>query len=51
MTHPYPGAVVGERGASRIRKVRQWMNTNAWVVSELAIALFIGLEIGSLAGD
>jgi hypothetical protein len=31
------------------RDVRDSMNTNSWIVSEIVIALFIGIEINSLA--
>lgn len=39
----------GERAESLPPKVRDWMNNNSWVVSEIVIALFIGLTASSLA--
>ena len=36
------------RAQAPLPKVRDWMNTNSWIVSELVIALFIGIEINSL---
>ena len=40
-----------ERGQAFLPKARDWMNTNAWVVSELVITLFIALTINSIAGS
>jgi hypothetical protein len=40
----------GERAEAFLPKVRDWMNANSWVVSELVIALFIALTINSIAG-
>jgi hypothetical protein len=31
-------------------KVRDWMNDNSWVVSELVIGLFIALTLNNLLG-
>jgi len=41
--------LMGHRAQAFLPKVRNWMNTNSWIVSELVIALFIGIEISSLA--
>jgi hypothetical protein len=41
--------VLGKRAQTLLPKVRRWMNTNSWIVSELVIVLFIGIEINSLA--
>ncbi len=41
--------VMGKRAQTFLPKVREWMNTNSWIVSEIVIALFIGIEINSLA--
>ena len=43
-------AVFGKRAEAFMPKVRDWMNNNSWVVSELVIALFVALTISSLAG-
>ena len=31
-------------------KVRDWMNNNSWVVSEIVIGLFVLLAVDSIAG-
>jgi threonine/homoserine/homoserine lactone efflux protein len=41
--------VMGKRAQTFLPKVREWMNTNSWIVNEIVIALFIGIEINSLA--
>ena len=41
--------VVGSRATMFLPKVRDWMNTTSWIVSAIVIALFIGIEINSLA--
>jgi hypothetical protein len=43
--------VLGARAKTFLPKVRDWMNANSWVVSELVIFLFIGIQISSIAGD
>ena len=43
--------VLGARAKAFLPKVRDWMNTNSWIVSEIVIALFIGITISSIAGD
>jgi hypothetical protein len=40
--------VLGQRAQTFLPKVRQWMNDNSWVVSEIVIALFIVIELNSL---
>jgi Sap, sulfolipid-1-addressing protein len=40
----------GQRAQAFLPKVRDWMNTNAWIVSEIVIALFIVIAVNSLAG-
>lgn len=42
--------VLGRRAQAFLPKVRDWMNTHSWIVSELVILLFIGLTINGLAG-
>jgi MFS family permease len=42
--------VFGQRAQAFLPKVRDWMNTNSWVVSELVIALFIVITLNSLLG-
>jgi hypothetical protein len=42
--------VLGARAQAFLPKVRDWMNTNSWMVSEVVILLFIGIQIGSIAG-
>jgi hypothetical protein len=41
--------VLGKRAQTLLPKVRKWMNTNSWIVSEIVIVLFIGIEVNSLA--
>jgi hypothetical protein len=40
--------VLGKRGQVLLPKVRDWMNTNSWIVSEIVIVLFTGITISSL---
>jgi hypothetical protein len=40
----------GDRGQAVLPKVRDWMNSNSWIVSEIVIGLFIVIAINSLAG-
>jgi Sap, sulfolipid-1-addressing protein len=42
--------LLGRRARTFLPKVRDWMNTHSWMVSEAVIALFIVIEINSLAG-
>lgn len=39
---------LGERANVFLPNVRDWMNTNSWIVSEIVIALFIGIGIVGL---
>jgi len=41
---------LGQRGQTLLPKVRDWMNANSWVVSEIVIVFFILITINSLAG-
>jgi cytochrome c biogenesis protein CcdA len=40
---------LGERGRELLPKVRDWMNTNSWIVSELVIGLFVAITANNLA--
>ena len=40
----------GKRGRAFLPKVRDWMNTNSWVVNEIVLAFFVLLAINSLVG-
>jgi cytochrome c biogenesis protein CcdA len=40
----------GKKAENAMPKVRDWMNNNSWVVSEIVLALFIALTANSLAG-
>jgi hypothetical protein len=33
--------LLGKRGQALLPKVRDWMNDNSWIVSEIVIALFV----------
>jgi Sap, sulfolipid-1-addressing protein len=37
-----------ERGETLLPKIRDWMNTNSWIVNEIVIGLFIVLTLNSL---
>jgi hypothetical protein len=41
---------LGERAQEFLPKVRDWMNTNSWIVNEAVIGLFAAMTIGNLAG-
>ncbi len=43
--------VGGKRAEVFLPKARDWMTANSWIVSEIVIALFIAIEINSLAGS
>ena len=43
--------LLGKRAAVILPKVRDWMNTNSWIVSEVVIVFFIVLEINNLIGS
>jgi len=43
--------LLGKRAATILPKVRDWMNTNSWIVSEVVIVFFIILEINNLLGS
>ncbi len=40
-------AVMGDRAQAFLPKVRDWMNTNSWIVSEVVIVFFIAMILGS----
>ena len=40
----------GARAQAFLPKVRDWMNDNSWVVSEVVILFFIAITIDSLVG-
>jgi hypothetical protein len=40
----------GKRGQAFLPKVRDWMSTNSWVVSEIVLAFFLAVIINSLLG-
>ena len=42
--------VLGERAESLLPKVRDWMNTNSWIVNEAVLLLFISLTFNNLFG-
>lgn len=41
--------LMGKRADTVLPALRNWMNTNAWVVSEIVLALFLLLQIQSIA--
>lgn len=42
--------VMGRRAQTLLPKVRDWMNDNSWVVSEVVIGLFVVITASSMAG-
>jgi hypothetical protein len=40
--------LLGRRAEVVLPKIRDWMNNNAWVVSEVVLVFFAGLTINSL---
>jgi threonine/homoserine/homoserine lactone efflux protein len=42
--------ILGERAERLLPKVRDWMNDNSWIISEIVIGLFVVLTANSLAG-
>jgi hypothetical protein len=42
--------LLGRRAEVVLPKIRDWMNENAWVVSEIVLVFFAGLTINSLVG-
>ena len=42
--------LLGDRANEILPRVRDWMNAHSWIVSEAVIALFVAIEISSLAG-
>jgi Sap, sulfolipid-1-addressing protein len=42
--------LLGKRAEAVLPKIRDWMNENAWVVSEIVLVFFAGLTINSLVG-
>jgi threonine/homoserine/homoserine lactone efflux protein len=41
---------LGRRGQTLLPKIRDWMNDNSWIVSEIVIGLFVLITATSLAG-
>ena len=43
--------LLGKRAAVILPKVRDWMNDNSWVISEVVFIFFIALELNNLFGS
>ena len=43
--------LMGKRAAAILPKVRDWMNENSWIVSEVVLVFFIFLEAKNLVGS
>lgn len=41
--------LLGKRAEAFLPKVRDWMKSNSWIISEIVLALFIVLTVNSLA--
>jgi Sap, sulfolipid-1-addressing protein len=39
--------VMGERAKKVLPKIRNWMNTNSWIVSEVVLVFFIVIVIAA----
>jgi threonine/homoserine/homoserine lactone efflux protein len=42
--------ILGEKAEKVLPKVRDWMNDNSWIVSEIVIGLFVLITLSSLIG-
>jgi Sap, sulfolipid-1-addressing protein len=42
--------ILGKRAEVLLPKAREWMTTNAWIVNELVLALFVAIVISDIAG-
>ncbi|WP_126664402.1 GAP family protein [Haloterrigena salifodinae] len=42
--------VLGKRAEATLPKIRDWMNDNSWIISELVIGLFVVLTLQNLLG-
>ena len=43
--------LLGKRAAVILPKVRDWMNDNSWIISEVVLIFFIALELNNLFGS
>ena len=41
---------IGDRAEALLPKVRTWMNTHSWIVSEIVILIFVAITINNLVG-
>jgi len=41
--------LIGRRGETLLPRVREWMNTNSWIVSEIVIAFFLIMAMRGIA--
>lgn len=41
--------LIGKRGETLLPRVREWMNTNSWIVSEIVIAFFLIMAMRGIA--
>jgi Sap, sulfolipid-1-addressing protein len=42
--------LMGKRAEAVLPKIRDWMDTHSWVVSEIVLLFFVAIEINSIAG-
>ena len=42
--------LLGERAEVALPKIRDWMNTNSWIVSEVVLLLFVAITLNGLLG-
>jgi len=43
-------AALGDRAETALPRVRDWMNTNSWIVSEVVLLFFVGIILNGLLG-
>ncbi|MFA9427926.1 GAP family protein [Natronorubrum sp. A-ect3] len=42
--------MIGDRAETLLPKVRTWMNTHSWIVSEIVILIFVAISINNIVG-
>ncbi|SEH12107.1 Sap, sulfolipid-1-addressing protein [Natronorubrum sediminis] len=42
--------MIGDRAETLLPKVRTWMNTHSWIVSEIVILIFVAITINNIVG-
>jgi threonine/homoserine/homoserine lactone efflux protein len=42
--------LLGKRAERTLPKIRDWMSDHSWIVSEIVLLLFVGIELSSVLG-